>query len=62
MRLHRLRELQHIHADHAFRTPPWGMLLFPLILLAVSVAIGWALINGHLPAALWGSFVLLAPM
>lgn len=62
MQLHHFRDLQHMQADHTFRTPPWGMLLLPVILTGICIALGWALVSGYLPCFFWASVAILAPL
>jgi len=40
--------LRHLQADETFRTSPWGALVFPVVLLAAGVLLGWALARGWL--------------
>jgi len=61
MRLHTWSDVEHMQADHVFRTPPWGMLLLPLVLLAICAAVGWGLLAGYLPCFFWASVALIAP-
>lgn len=49
-----------MQADETFRTSPWAMLALPVILLAAGIALGWALLSGHLPGIFWVGFVILA--
>ncbi|MFT5526995.1 MAG: hypothetical protein ACI9HK_004977 [Pirellulaceae bacterium] len=60
MQLHCAKDIEHIEADQTYRTPPWGMLLFPLVLLAICAGLGWAIINGHLHNFFWVVVTVLA--
>ena len=51
-----------MQTDITFRTHPWGMLLLPVIMLAIGVTIGWALIRGNLPFVLWGSVAIIVAL
>jgi hypothetical protein len=61
MQLHRHDEIEALHAEQTFYTSPAVMLMFPLVLLAVSVGIAWAILAGKLPGLLWCSFAFVAP-
>ena len=61
MQLHHWKDVEQMQADHTFRTPAWGMLILPAILLASCVALVWALVAGYMPAFFWISVVLIAP-
>lgn len=61
MQLHHWKDVEQMHADHTFRTPVWGVLILPVILLVCCIALVWALVTAHLPAFFWISVVLIAP-
>lgn len=62
MQMYRNSDLPQIQMEHTYRTPPWAMLLLPLIMMAICIAMGWALVNKHLPGLFWVSLVILAPL
>ena len=61
MQLHTWKDVEQMQADHTFRTPAWGMLILPVILLVCCIALVWALVAGQMPAFFWISVVIIAP-
>lgn len=49
-----------MQADETFRTSPGAALVLPAILLGACALLGFALVNGRIPALFWGAWGLLA--
>jgi hypothetical protein len=61
MQLHYHHDIDHLSAEHTFRTSPLVMLMLPLILAGASGALVWAIAAGHLPLFIGFSVLFMAP-
>ena len=55
MRMTSAAEMPTLHVEQTYKTPPWGMLMLPLALVAISGLLAWAILAQHLPGFFWFS-------